>query len=306
MKKIYIGNKKEQMEVSPIALGCMRIGSLGKEGVRELVDTALDLQINFFDHADIYGKGEAERIFGEAVKGIPRERMVIQSKCGIRPGICYDFSKDHILHSVEESLKRLQTDYLDVLLLHRPDTLMEPEEVAEAFELLEKQGKVRYFGVSNQNAMQMELLNHYCDSRIQVNQLQLSIAHCDIIDSGLNVNVHNDAGTNRDGSVLEYCRWKGITIQAWSTVQYGMFEGVFLGNEKFPELNQLINELAEKYGVTNNAIAIAWILRHPAGIQAITGTTNLRRLAEISRAVQVELTREEWYALYMAAGKKLP
>ena len=154
--------------------------------------------------------------------------------------------------------------------------------------------------------MQMELLNHYCDSRIQVNQLQLSIAHCDIIDSGLNVNVHNDAGTNRDGSVLEYCRWKGITIQAWSTVQYGMFEGVFLGNEKFPELNQLINELAEKYGVTNNAIAIAWILRHPAGIQAITGTTNLRRLAEISRAVQVELTREEWYALYMAAGKKLP
>lgn len=305
MKKIYIG--KNKIEVPPIALGCMRIPELEeKKAVRELVDVSMEQGIYFFDHADIYGKGEAESIFGEAVEGISREKMVIQTKCGIRPGVCYDFSREYILKSVEESLKRLRMEYIDVLLLHRPDTLMEPEEIAEAFDILERQGKVRCFGVSNQNPMQIELLNAYCDSRICINQLQLSIAHCDIIDSGLNVNVHNDLGMNRDGSILEYCRLKNIRIQAWSTVQYGMFEGVFLGSEKFPELNRLIDQLAEKYHVTNNAIAIAWILRHPAGIQAIVGSTNKKRVEKAAKALEIELTREEWYALYMAAGKQLP
>ena len=290
-----------------IGLGCMRITGLGsKAEVRSLIDTAMDQGINFFDHADIYAGGEAEAVFGEAAADIPREKMIIQTKCAIHPGTSYDFSKEHILKSVEGSLKRLKTDYVDVLLLHRPDTLMEPEEVAEAFETLEKQGKVRYFGVSNENAMQMELLNHYCGGRIVADQLQFSIAHCDIIDSGLNVNVHNDAGTNRDGGVLEYCRLKNITIQAWSPFQYGMFEGVFLGSEKFPELNKLIGELAEKYQVTDNAIAVAWILRHPARIQTIVGSTNKKRVEDICKASDVRLTREEWYALYMAAGKQLP
>lgn len=304
MKTINLGGK---MQVPEIALGCMRITGLGsKAAVRELVDTAMDQGMNFFDHADIYAGGESESIFGEAVADIPREKMLIQSKCAIHPGTSYDFSKEHILKSVDGSLKRLKTDYLDLLLLHRPDTLMEPEEVAEAFDTLERQGKVRCFGVSNQNSMQMELLNHYCGNKIIANQLQFSIAHCDIVDSGLNVNVHNDAGANRDGSVLEYCRLKGITIQAWSPFQYGMFQGVFLGNEKFPELNKLIDQLAEKYQVTNNAIAVAWILRHPAKIQTIIGSTNKQRVAEICKASDVTLTREEWYALYMAAGKQLP
>lgn len=296
-----------KLEVSEIALGCMRIAGLETaDAVRELVDTAMDQGINCFDHADIYADGEAERIFGKAVRGIPREKMIVQTKCGIRPGVCYDFSKEHILESVNESLKRLNMDYVDILLLHRPDTLMEPEEVAEAFDILEKQGKVRYFGVSNQNPMQMELLNQYCNGKIVINQVQFSIAHCGIIDSGLNVNIHNDAGIVRDGGVLEYCRLKEIMIQAWSTFQYGFFEGVFLGNEKFPELNRKIDELAQKYHVTNSAIAIAWILRHPAGIQALIGTTNKQRVAEICKAGDVKLTREEWYALYMAAGKQLP
>jgi len=232
--------------------------------------------------------------------------MIIQTKCGIRPGTCYDFSKQHILKSAEASLKRLKTDYIDIFLLHRPDTLMEPEEVAEAFETLKQQGKVRCFGVSNQNSSQIELLNHYCGNKIIVNQLQLSIAHCDFIDSGLNVNVHNDAGTVRDGGILEYCRLKGITIQAWSPFQYGMFEGVFIDSDKFPELNRLMGELAEKYHVSKNAIAVAWILRHPAKIQAVVGSTNKQRIAEISQASNLTLTREEWYALYMAAGKQLP
>ena len=305
MKTMKLG--KSNLEVSEIGLGCMRITGLGsKAEVRSLIDTAMDQGINFFDHADIYADGEAEAIFGKAAADIPREKMILQTKCGIHPGTSYDFSKEHILKSVEGSLKRLKTDYVDVLLLHRPDTLMEPEEVAEAFETLEKQGKVRYFGVSNENAMQMELLNHYCGGRIVADQLQFSIAHCDIIDSGLNVNVHNDAGTNRDGGVLEYCRLKNITIQAWSPFQYGMFEGVFLGSEKFPELNKLIGELAEKYQVTDNAIAVAWILRHPARIQTIVGSTNKKRVEDICKASDVRLTREEWYALYMAAGKQLP
>lgn len=228
----------------------MRITGLPSvKEVRGLIDTAVDCGINFFDHADIYAGGEAERIFGQAVDAGLREKIFIQTKCAIRPGICYDFSKKHILESVDKSLARLNTDYIDILLLHRPDTLMEPEEVAEAFDILERAGKVRYFGVSNQNAMQIELLNHYCGKKILIDQLQFSIAHCDIIDSGINVNVHNDAGANRDGSVLEYCRLKDITIQAWSPFQYGMFEGVFLNSDKYPELNRLIGELAEKYQV---------------------------------------------------------
>lgn len=305
MKKISLGNGK--LEVPQIGLGCMRITGLGTEQeVRELIDVAMDQGINFFDHADIYANGEAERIFGEALDPTLREKVIIQTKCAIRPGICYDFSRKHILESVEGSLKRLKTDYIDLLLLHRPDTLMEPEEVAEAFDSLERQGKVRYFGVSNQNSAQIELLNHYCGNKIIVNQLQLSIAHCDIIDSGFNVNIHNDAGVNRDGGILEYCRLKGITIQAWSPFQYGMFEGVFLGSDKFPKLNRLIDELAEKYHVTNNAIAIAWILRHPAKIQTIVGSTNKQRIRDIAQASDVVLTREEWYSLYMAADKQLP
>ena len=305
MKNLIIGDTN--LEVSEIGLGCMRITELqDKKEVRNLIDTAMDQGIDFFDHADIYDGGHAEEVFGEVVEPAMRQNMIIQSKCGIIPGKAYDFSKEHILRSVEESLKRLRTDYLDILLLHRPDTLMEPEEVAEAFELLEKSGKVRYFGVSNQNSMQIELLNKYCGNRIKINQLQFSIAHCDIVDSGLNVNVHSEAGANRDGSILEYCRLKDITIQAWSPFQYGMFEGVFLNNEKFPKLNKLVDELAEKYQVTNNAIAVAWILRHPARIQPIVGTTNKNRLTDICKASEVNLTREEWYALYMVAGKVLP
>lgn len=305
MKTVRLGHT--ELKVPEIGLGCMRITGLeNKEKVQELLETAMENGVDFFDHADIYAGGEAETVFGKAMDNSMREKIILQSKCGICPGVAYDFSKQHILKSVDASLKRLQTDYLDILLLHRPDTLMEPEEVAEAFDELEKSGKVRYFGVSNENSMQIELLNKYCDDKIMVNQMQLSIAHCDIIDSGIHVNVHSDAGANRDGSILEYCRLKELTIQAWSPFQYGMFEGVFLNNEKFPELNKEIDELAEKYNVTNNAIAVAWILRHPAKIQTIVGTTNSQRLTDICKASDIKLTREEWYALYMAAGKILP
>ena len=305
MKNINIGNGA--INASEIALGCMRIADMSKTDASKLINTALEEGINFFDHADIYGAGKSEEVFADAIDMNPRirEKMIIQSKCGIRKGF-FDFSKEHIINSVDASLKRLKTDYLDTLLLHRPDTLMDPEEVSEAFQILHSNGKVKHFGVSNQNPMQIELLNKYLNNKIIINQLQFSIMHTGMIDSGLNVNMKIDPSINRDGSILEYCRLKDITIQAWSPFQYGFFEGVFLDNDKFPELNAKINEIAEIKGVKNTAIATAWILRHPAKIQTVVGTTNVTRLKDISQASNITLTREEWYAIYRAAGNKLP
>lgn len=305
MKNINIGNGA--IESSEISLGCMRMANLSKVEASKLINTALDEGINFFDHADIYGGGKSEEIFADAINmnATIREKMVLQSKCGIRKGF-FDFSKEHIINSVDDILKRLRTDYLDTLLLHRPDTLMEPEEVSEAFAQLHASGKVRYFGVSNQNPMQIELLNKYLNNKIIINQLQLSIMNTGMIDSGINVNMQVNSSIDRDGSILEYCRLKDITIQAWSPFQYGFFEGVFLDNDKFPELNEKINEIAKLKGVANTAIATAWILRHPAKIQTVVGTTSPSRLKDICRASDVNLTRQEWYEIYRAAGNILP
>lgn len=305
MKQISLGGV---LQAPAIALGCMRINALNKREANILLHTALENGVNFFDHADIYGGGKSESFFAEALPMSPsiREKLLIQSKCSILPGVAYDCSKEHILESVDSILQRLNTDYLDVLLLHRPDALMEPEEVAEAFRVLRESGKVCRFGVSNQNPGQLALLEQACGERMIVDQLQLSIAHCPMIDEGMNVNIENEAAAVRDGGVLDYCRLKGITIQAWSPFQYGMFEGTFLGSDKYPKLNDVIDRLAQKYSVTPNAVAIAWILRYPAKIQAIVGTTNAQRLEGICKAADIQLTRLEWYELYLAAGKELP
>lgn len=305
MKKIQIANG--EMNVSEIALGCMRIADLPMKDLSNLISTALDGGINYFDNADIYSNGRSEEAFAKAFKslGINREKVFIQTKCGICHGY-YDFSKEHILDAVNGSLKRLNTDYIDVLLLHRPDALVEPEEVAEAFSILHSSGKVRYFGVSNHNPMQIELLSKYLSHKIVINQLQFSIANTGMIDSGINVNMKVDGAIDRDGSILDYCRLKNITIQAWSPFQYGFFEGVFLNNDKFPKLNEKIDEIAKAKGVPNSAIAISWILRHPAKIQPIVGTTKASHLKDILKAPEAELTRQEWYEIYKAAGNKLP
>ncbi len=305
MKRIAIGNGA--LSASEISLGCMRITELSKKDAEVLVNTALEEGIDFFDHADIYAGGKSEELFADAIEMKPsiREKFIIQTKCGIRPGF-FDFSKEHILNSVDASLKRLKTDYIDVLLLHRPDALVEPEEVAEAFSILYSSGKVRNFGVSNQNPMQIELLKKYVKQSLIINQLQLSIMHTGMIDAGINVNMTVNGSYDRDGSILDYCRLNDITIQPWSPFQYGFFEGVFLDNDKFPELNQKINEVAEAKGVTNTAIAIAWLLRHPAKMQPIVGTTSVLRLKDICKASEIELSRPEWYEIYRAAGNKLP
>jgi predicted oxidoreductase len=305
MRTINLGSSS--LEVPVIAVGCMRINSLEKNEAERFVQTALEEGANFFDHADIYGGGTCEEIFADAIhmNAEIREKIILQSKCGIRKGM-FDFSKEHILDSVDGILKRLNTEYLDVLLLHRPDALVEPEEVAEAFDILETSGKVRHFGVSNQNPMQIQLLKKFVKQPLVANQLQLSITNANMISNGINVNMENDSAINRDGSILDYCRLHDITIQPWSPFQYGFFEGVFLGNDKFPELNQQIDEIAAKYEVTNTTIAIAWLLRHPAQMQPVIGTMNSDRLKDCIKASEVQLTREEWYSIYRAAGNILP
>lgn len=305
MAKQIIG--ATNVEGSRIALGCMRMAALELNQAEETIRTALDEGISFIDHADIYGNGESEIRFAQAAKnlGISRDAYLLQSKCGIRKNY-FDFSKDHIIASVEGILQRLETDYLDFLVLHRPDVLVEPEEVAEAFTQLEKDGKVRYFGVSNQNRYQMELLQVYMDQKLTVNQIQLSPAHTPMFDSALNVNMRNQAGIDRDNGVVEYCRLNKVTIQAWSPFQIDLDKGLFTGNPDYQELNETIANLADQYRVSAEAIVIAWILRHPAQMQAIIGSMNPDRLRKIAQAHSVNLSRAEWYDIYRSAGNSLP
>lgn len=306
MKKVNWG--KTGVEVPSVVVGCMRIADVPMKQAVKLIHTALENGVNFFDHADIYGRGVCEEKFREAVQeaGISRDEIWIQSKCGIVPGTMYDFSKKHIIGSVEGSLKRLGTDHLDSLLLHRPDALMEPEEVAEAFDELETSGKVKYFGVSNHNSSQIELMKKYVRQPLVANQLQFGPAHAGMVRSGIEVNMMTDGAICRDDEVLNYCRLHDVTIQAWSPFQYGRIEGIFFGNEKYAELNAKIDEIAEKYHVSNTVVVTAWVLRHPARMQVLTGTMNPDRLEEICRAMDIELTREEWYAIYRSAGNILP
>ena len=306
----YITLGQDDKELSEIVLGMMRIEDKSVKEVEELVETALSVGINAFDLADIYGRGRCEELLGLVLKNRPdlREKMWIQSKCGIRieEFTYFDFSKEYILQSVDGILERLQVDYLDSLLLHRPDALMESDQVAEAFDLLYKQGKVRNFGVSNQNPMMMELLKKDVKQPLAVNQLQLSAAFTPGFESGFHVNMEDSQAAMRDGSIFEYCQLHDVFIQAWSVLQFGYFKGNFVGNEKFQALNQVLDRLAIKYGVTSSTIAISWILRYPAKMQAVVGTTNPKHLREVSQAANFSLTRKEWYEIYLAAGNNLP
>ena len=306
----YITLGQDYKELSEIVLGMMRIEDKSVKEVEELVETALSVGINAFDLADIYGRGRCEELLGLVLKNRPdlREEMWIQSKCGIRieEFTYFDFSKDYIIKSVDGILQRLKIDHLDSLLLHRPDALMESDQVAEAFDLLYKQGKVRNFGVSNQNPMMMELLKKDVKQPLAVNQLQLSAAFTPGFESGFHVNMEDSQAAMRDGSIFEYCKLHDVVIQAWSVLQFGYFKGNFVGNEKFQALNQVLERLAIKYGVTSSTIAVSWILRYPAKMQAVVGTTNPKHLREVSQAANFSLTRKEWYEIYLAAGNNLP
>ena len=306
MKKVNFGTTG--LRVPAIVVGCMRLNNLDVTDAAKYIENAIMQDVNFFDHADIYGKGECEELFGKSLKMIDfkREDIFVQSKCGIVPGIKFDLSKEYIVNSVDGILKRLDMEYLDALLLHRPDALVEPEEVAAAFDELESVGKVRYFGVSNMKPMQIELLKKCVKQPIVANQLQVSAAHSSMISNGLEVNMLTNGAVDRDGSILDYCRLKDITIQAWSPFQYGMIKGVFLQNDDFSVLNNKLSELGEKYGVSATAMAAAWLLRHPANMQILAGTMNLDRFNEICKACDIKLSKEDWYQIFMAAGNILP
>lgn len=309
MKMIQLGGA-DPLAVSAVALGCMHLAELDEAGASRLVHTALELGVTYFDHADIYGAGASEALFGKVLAAEPslRDKLLLQTKCGIVPGVMYDWSKAHIVASVEGSLARLHTDHVDALLLHRPDALWEPEEVAEAFHAMRRDGKVLRFGVSNQNPAQMALFRHYLGEEPAADQLQFSLTNSNLVRAGLEVNMVTPGAVDRDGGALEYCRLHGIAVQAWSAFQYRTEteRGVFVGSEKFPELNAALAEIAAAHGVSPTTIAAAWVLRHPAGIQLIAGTTKPARLAEVCAAADLRLTRQEWYRLYLAAGHILP
>ena len=292
MKTIQLGNT---WNAPAVVVGCMRLGELDSKSMNRYIHTAIENGANYFDHADIYAGGKSEEVFGEAFytdASLQRKDLILQSKCGIRKGF-YDLSKEYIIQSVNQSLKRLNTDYLDVLLLHRPDALAEPEEIAAAFDELEQSGKVRCFGVSNHKPMQIELLKKYVRQPILVNQLQFSIPVSNMVANGIEVNMETSGSIDHDGSVLDYSRLHDITIQAWSPFQMPDWKGCFLGNPDYAELNQEIGKLTRKYGVSDTTIAAAWILRHPAGMQLIAGTSSQTRLKEIIHACNINLTREE-------------
>lgn len=317
MQTIKLGNS--QVTTSAVALGIMRMVRLAPQEATKVLEVAHDRGINLIDSADIYGNGDSERIFGQAFhqSSLKREDFFIQSKGGIvlDPakssgelvfGQRYDFSKAHLLATVDRILERMQLDYLDAFLLHRPDPLMDPAEVSAAFDALQAAGKVRHFGVSNFNPMQVELLQSALSQRLMINQLQFGVMHTGPIQFGLHTNMQDAASINHDGGILEYSRLHHMIIQAWSPYQYGLFAGTFIDNPQFPELNDQLQVLADKYGVTKNAIATAWILRHPAKMQVILGSMNPQHLDESIAGTDVTLTRQEWYDVYFAAGNDLP
>ena len=301
-----------ELTVSDVVLGLMRIQHQSDDEVRALVSAARDAGISFLDHADIYGDAlhGCERRFAEALRltSSEREQWVIQSKAGIvKDGPYFDFSYEHLMESVHGSLEALGTDYLDILLLHRPDALVEPDEVARAFDELAASGKVRAFGVSNHTPRQIDLLRASVTQPLVANQLQLSITHAPSVAQGIAANMQGlPQSISRDDGVLDYCRLAGITVQAWSPFQAGFFDGPFLGSDRYPELNAVIDRLAAQYGVPPEAIAVAWITRHPARMQVVLGTTSPDRVAAAAQGSDVTLTRAEWYELVRAAGYTVP
>ena len=299
------------LSVPAVILGLMRIAKMGNADIRALFDAAMDAGVTMIDHADVYGGAPhlCESRFAEAVPltAAERDKVVIQTKAGIRKGF-FDFSKEHILTAVDGSLKALNTPYIDVLLLHRPDTLVEPEEVAAAFDALFNSGKVRHFGVSNQTPGQIELLKSAVRQPLLFNQVQLSLTHANLFAQGIAVNMNGlDQSISRDVGLLDYSRLNGMILQAWSPFQKAFFDGVFIGDRvAYPELNDVLDELAAKYGVTPTGIAVAWITRHPANLQVVLGTTKPQRVRDSAAGAAITLTREEWYRLFRAAGHKVP
>lgn len=302
MKTIKLG----QLETTQLVYGCMKLGRADEKEALRAVHTAYDCGIRMFDNADIYCAGESERRFGRALQQIGRSRVAVQSKCGICPGY-YDFSRSHLLAAVEGCLRRIGTDYLDVLCLHRPDTLMDGEEVAEVFDTLYQSGRVRAFGVSNFTPLQIEYLKKYTSFPIVADQLQFGPAHTGMVDCGMCANMAVPAACGKDGGVLDYCRLHGIVIQAWGPLRNGGGRpGTFLNDPAYEKGNAVLQQFARENGITPAAAAVAWIERHSANMQVILGSVRAGRICEMAAADGVEMTRAQWYQIYRAFGNLVP
>lgn len=305
MKTMKLG--KGEIVTSRLAMGCMRINRVDRETADRAVHAALDCGITMFDHADVYGFGQSEEIFGDILdlRSSIRDKLQIQSKATLirdeTSTLCNDSSYEHLTQSVDKILMRLKTDYLDLFLLHTPDTLIEPEETARAFDDLHRSGKVRCFGVSNHKPMHIELLNKYLNQRLIVSQLQMSVANPFLINDSRTILMTEENMISRMDDVFTYCRVHDMSIQAWSPFQFGHYGGVFMGNENFPKLNEVTTRIGKERGVSQSAVAIAWLLRHPVGVQPLVGSMNAERIKDICTGVDVELTRMEWYEMYRAS-----
>lgn len=310
MKRFTFGST--DIETSRVALGVMRIDSRSRDEAKTIVKTVLDHGVTFFDTADVYGLGKSSEVLGQALKdlGVKRDSVWLQTKFGIvstdKGNQRYDFSKEHLIEALDAELSRLGTDHVDSVLLHRPDTLMDLEDVAEAFNDMESAGKVLHFGVSNMNPWQVELVQSGVSQKLEANQLQFGLMHTHMIQQELHVNMEDGPSLDHDGGILAYSRLKKMTIQAWSPFQYGFFEGPFIDNPKFPELNAELDKVAKSHNTNKNAIAVAWILRHPAKMQVVLGSMNPDRLTQMFEGADVDLERQEWWDLYFAAGNDLP
>jgi len=302
------------LTVPQVVLGTMRINTLDDDAIRTLFNTALDAGVNFFDQAAFYGSQphDCESRWGQAMKLTPSQRdgITLQTKAGIvhsSQGTRFDFSYDELTTSVDASLKALNTDHIDILLLHRPDALVEPEEVARAFDELEAAGKVRYFGVSNHTPAQIELLKKFVKQPLVANQIQISLTHCPSIAQGVAANMSwTDQAVSRDFGMVDYARLHDMTLQAWSPFQNPDWSGTFIDNPNQPGLNAVLARMAKQYGTTPTGIATAWLTRHPAHLQVVAGTMNPERLKEIVQGSSVPLTKADWYELFEAAGHIIP
>lgn len=310
---------------SPLVFGCMNLGGgwnsnpLSAADIAEAhlaVDAALDAGIRIFDHADIYTFGKAEQAFGKVLSQRPelRQQISLQSKCGIRFADSngpqrYDFSKQWLTQSVDNILNRLQTEQLDILLLHRPDPLMQPEEVAATFGQLVQSGKVKHFGVSNMQQHQLALLQSSLVDPLVVNQLELSLGHLAWLDEGTTAGCSGQPPVNFSAGTIEYCRRHKVQLQAWGSLSQGLFSGKDVSNQPahIRATAELVQQLAAEYQVSKEAIVLGWLMRHPAHIQPVIGSIMPQRIAACAQATQVQLSREHWYALYLAArGQPLP
>lgn len=302
------------VSASRVALGVMRLAGKSVEQACHVLDTALACGINFIDTADIYGRGKSSSVLGKALRelGVERDRVLLQTKLGIyidpkaKAAKRYDFTHDHLIAALDQELELLQTDYVDFVLLHRPDPLADLQELADTFTELKAKGKVRHFGVSNMGPWQVELMQSALSDHLEVNQLQFGLMHSSMIRSQLHTNMEDAGTTAESGDVLSYSQLRGMTLQAWSPFQYGASKGCFIDNDKFPQLNALLAAIAARHGVAKETIATAWILRHPSKIQVIPGSMTPSRIRNIATATEVELTRQEWWDLYLAAGNDLP